>query len=399
VAVVDEVLAVGSLAPAIREFEQELEREGYAASSVAAHARQVRALDRWLAREGIGVGEMTGPAVTRFLTVRHVAGSTRTAHVGAGRMVVFLQAQGLLVAEERELGEAERLLEEYGRYLRGERGLGDRSVPVYMRVAERFLAGCSVPLRDDLLCVSGARINEFVLAECEGYSAAHGKLVVRGLRSFLRFLHVDGWLGQSLLEAVPRVARREPALPRRALSPEHLRRLLDSCDRLSVRGARDFAILTVLSRLGLRAREAASLLLDDVDWAGGEMLVRGKAARLERLPLPSDVGQALVEYLRCRPPSQAREVFLRTLAPLVGLSAGSVTSIVSGACARAGVPVVGAHALRHSVACGLVREGAPLPEVAQLLRHRSLLATSIYAKVEPPALRALALTWPGKGGH
>jgi integrase/recombinase XerD len=395
VAVIDEVLAAGSLVPAIAEFERELEGEGYAASSVAAHARQVRLLDRWLAGEGIGVGEVTGQAMARFFGAWHGAGS----RVGAGRMVAFLQAQGLLAAEERELGEAERLLENYRQYLSGERGLSERSIPMYIRVAERFLAGCSASLRDDLRRVSGARINEFVLAECEGYSAAQGKLVVRGLRSFFRFLHVDGWLQQSLLEAVPRVARRESRLPRRALSAEQLGRLLDSCDRLSVPGARDFAILTVLSRLGLRAREVADLRLDDIDWAAGEMLVRGKAARFERLPLPSDVGQALVEYLRRRPPSQAREVFLRTLAPLVGLSAASVTSIVSGACTRAGVPMIGAHALRHGVACELLREGAPLPEIAQLLRHRSLLATSIYAKTEPPALRALALAWPGTGGQ
>lgn len=400
--VVDELFGAESLAPAVAGFERELALEGYAPSSVAAHVRQVRALDQWLGRERIAVAELTLEVLARFLDARHRARSPRTAHVGTGRMVVFLKARGLLGVQEQEqeqeLGEAARLLADYRRYLRDERGLSERSVPMYSRVAERFLDGCREPLREDLRCASGAHINAFVLTECEGRSAAQGKLVVRGLRSFLRFLHLEGWLPRPLLEAVPRVARREPGVPRRALSPEQLDRLLDCCDRSTVRGSRDFAILTVLSRMGLRARELAGLRLDDIDWAAGEMLVHGKAARLDRLPLPDDVGQALVGYLRCRPSSSAREVFLRTPAPRVGLSAGSVGGIVAAVCARTGVPVIGAHALRHSVACGLLREGAALPEIAQLLRHRSLLATSIYAKAEPPALRALPLAWPGTGG-
>lgn len=398
--VVDEVLAAGSLAPAVAGFERELALEGYAPSSVAAHVRRVRALDRWLARESIAVGEVTGQMVARFSDARQGASSPRTAYVGTRRIVMFLQARGLLEVEEQEqLGEAALLLGDYRRYLRGERGLSERSVPMYVRVAERFIDGCCEPLCDDLARVSGTQINAFVLAECEGYSAEQGKLVVRGLRSFLRFLHVDGWMQWSLVEAVPRVARCESGLPRRALSPEQLDCLLAYCDRSTVRGARDFAIVTVLSRMGLRARELAGLRLDDIDWAAGEMLVRGKGARLERLPLPSDVGQALAGYLCCRARSSAREVFLRTLAPQRGLCAGSVTGIVSAACTRAGVPVIGAHGLRHGVACGLLRDGASLPEIAQLLRHRSLLATSIYAKAEPPALRTLALASPGTGGQ
>jgi integrase/recombinase XerD len=397
VACVDEASA-GSLGPFLDGFQEQLVLQGYAPESVAAHARLVRRLGRWLAREGIGARELTPLVVERFLEARRGEGS-RGVSPGLKPLLGYLEGLGVLgVVEMQPVGETARLLGDYRRYLVGERGLAVRSVPPYMRVAERFLEGCAEPLCEDLDRVSGVQINAFVLAECEGHSAALGKLVVRGLRSFLRFLHVDGWLSRSLLEAVPRVARRESVLPRRALSVEQIGLLLGGCDRSTVRGSRDFAIVTVLSRLGLRAGEVTSLRLDDLDWRAGEILVRGKGQRFERMPLPSDVGAAIAEYLRsARPPSRERMVFLRTLAPLVGLSPGSVTGIVRSACEAAGVPLVGAHRLRHGVACELLREGAALPEIAQVLRHRSLLATSIYAKAEPAALRGLALAWPTGG--
>jgi integrase len=171
--------------------------------------------------------------------------------------------------------------------------------------------------------------------------------------------------------------------------------LLESCDRASALGVRDYAILTLLARLGLRVAEVTRLRLDDVDWNAGELLVRGKGNRLERLPLPRDVGEALVDYLRRgRPRRPCPELFLRFLAPNVGLSGNGITSLVYAACDRAGRPRVGPHRLRHGLACDLLRHGAPLGEVGQVLRHKSLQATSIYAKVDRVALSGLALPWP-----
>jgi integrase/recombinase XerD len=385
-----------SLTPFIDGFGMQLLGRGYSRGSIEIHLRFCGLLDRWLTEEGIGVGELTPAVAERFLVARRAEGHrTMLSMKSVGPLFDYLGGLGVFPSREVPLNEAGLLLEDYRRYLLGERGLADQSIAAYVRVAARFLDGCSEPLRDEFECLSGVQINAFVLLECEGRGVALGKVVVRSLRSFLRFLHVEGWLSQSLLETVPQVANRASVLPRAPLSPERIVLLLDSCDRSTVRGSRDFAILTILSRLGLRAGEVTALELGDIDWRAGEMLVHGKGSRLERMPLPPDVGEAIVQYLRFRPRSPERAVFLRTLAPLAALSRSAVTSIVARACVRAGVPRVGPHRLRHSVACELLQRGAALPEIAQLLRHRSLLATSIYAKAQPEALRDLALAWPG----
>ena len=173
-------------------------------------------------------------------------------------------------------------------------------------------------------------------------------------------------------------------------------RLLRSCDRRTVTGRRDYAILVLLSRLGLRVGEVAALTLDDIDWRHGEIVIPGKGGRRERLPLPADAGQALAGYLSCaRPALASRLLFLRVLAPRDGLSPTGIATVVRAACDRAGLPRAGAHRLRHSAASEMLRAGAGLPEVAQVLRHASLATTAIYAKVDRAALRSLARPWPG----
>jgi integrase len=177
-----------------------------------------------------------------------------------------------------------------------------------------------------------------------------------------------------------------------------VQRLLASCDRLEVVGRRDFAILTMLARLGLRAGEIAALELDDVDWQGGDIIVRGKGDRRERLPLPVDVGRAVVAYLRrSRPAAATRRLFLPVRAPHRALSSGGVSAIVIRAAQKAGLPPMAAHRLRHTVATEMLRAGAPLSEIGQVLRHRNPQSTAIYAKVDREALRDLARSWPGGG--
>jgi integrase len=172
--------------------------------------------------------------------------------------------------------------------------------------------------------------------------------------------------------------------------------MLASCDRRTLVGQRDHAVLVLLARLGLRAGEVAALTLDDVDWHRGELAIHGKGERLERLPIPVDVGEALVGYLRRRGRTEgSRAVFLRLRAPAGGLSAGGVISVVARACMRAGVPVVGAHRLRHTAATEMLRAGASLSEIAQVLRHRRLETTAIYAKVDRVGLGVLSRPWPG----
>ncbi len=220
--------------------------------------------------------------------------------------------------------------------------------------------------------------------------------MVTRLRALLRFLHVEGEIEYSLADGVPSVAGWRLASLVKALDARSVARLLGSCDRRTRVGRRDFAIITLLSRLGLRAGEVAALQLRDVDWRAGEITVRGKGSRQERLPLPADVGETLAGWLaRGRPRRESVFVFTRVRAPYDGLSAGAVSQIVRRACRRAGLPMVGAHRLRHTAATEMLRAGGTLTEVGQVLRHRGRDVTSIYAKVDRLALAAVVMPWPG----
>jgi integrase/recombinase XerD len=208
-------------------------------------------------------------------------------------------------------------------------------------------------------------------------------------------LHVQGWIATPLAIGVPSVPQRRENLPR-GLPAGQVSLLVESCDRSTTIGCRDYAILILLARLGLRAGEVAGLRLDDLDWRASEIVIRGKRSRIDRLPLPGDVGEALADYLcRARPRGFGRTVFLRSKAPLAGLSGDAVSEVVVSACRRAGITTVRAHRLRHTIATEMLRSGAGLGEIGQVLRHQSLEVTAVYAKVDRSALSRLALPWPG----
>jgi integrase len=291
--------------------------------------------------------------------------------------------------------ELDRLLEEFCGYLVEERGLVAGSVRLYAGVACRFLSERSEPVADALACLSGAEVNAFVLRESRRVRPRTAETVVCALRALLRFLHVHGWIATPLASGVPSVPQRREDLPR-GLPPGQVTRLLASCDRATKIGCRDYAILMLLARLGLRSGEVAGLQLDDVDWRAGEVVIRGKRSRRDRLPLPGDVGEALADYLsRARPSGFGRTVFLRSLAPVDGLSGDGVSEVVVRACGRAGIAPVRAHRLRHTIATEMLSHGAGLAEIGQVLRHQSLEVTAVYAKVDRSALSRLARPWPG----
>ena len=236
----------------------------------------------------------------------------------------------------------------------------------------------------------------YVVTQCRGCPPGSAKFLVTALRSVLRFLFLAGHTRCQLASAVPTVAHWGAGSLPRALSPQTVAALLASCDSATLAGRRDRAILVLLARLGLRAGEVAGLELDDLDWAAGQISVRGKGRRRERLPLPVDVGEALVAYLHGgRPRAWSRKVFLRLSAPIEGLTVPAVTTVVYRACARAGLPRAGAHRLRHSAASAMLAGGGTLTEVGQVLRHVRLDTTAIYAKIDQAALRGLARPWPG----
>jgi integrase/recombinase XerD len=296
-------------------------------------------------------------------------------------------------------GAVELMLERYRHYLTVERGLGGASACNYVNAVRPFLHGrLSSDGRDlDLKQLKQADVIAFVVARCPHQSRGAAAQTVTALRSLLGFLHVEGTIERGLSMAVPKVAAwRLAGLPK-GLDPAQVRSLLASCDRRTPRGRRDFAILTTLVRLGLRSGEVAALKLDDIDWRAGEIVVHGKGNHAERLPLPVDVGEAIAGYLhRGRSASaQGRAVFVRLIAPHCGMGRGGVKNVVVDAARRASLTSIGPHRLRHTAATQMLRAGASLPEIGQLLRHHHISTTAIYAKVDREALRTIARPWPG----
>jgi site-specific recombinase XerD len=234
----------------------------------------------------------------------------------------------------------------------------------------------------------------------EADSVWSAKALVAAVRSLLRYLHVDGRIPASLTGAVPAVAGWRLASLPRGLEPVQVTALLSAPDVHTPSGRRDRAVLTVLARLGLRGAEVAALQLSDIDWHAGEIAVRGKGSRIERLPLTVEVGEVLADYVTSsRPRCSATAVFVTARAPYQALTPACIRAIMGRACGRAGLPRLGAHRLRHSLATTILRAGAPLPEVGQVLRHRSQLSTTIYAKVDHASLRTLAQPWPEGGAR
>jgi site-specific recombinase XerD len=387
----------GPLAVYASGYRAELLGRGYSLHAVRLRLWQLDHLSRWLEAEGVVPGGLAPARVDEFLEARRARGYR--SWVSPRSMVLplgYLRAVGAVPtpAPVAARGPVEELLGEYCRYLACERGLAQGTIGDYERVARLFLSERSWADGAGVERLTSAQVTAFVARECPRRSVASACYLACGLRSLLRYLHVAGITSVSLVGAVPGIPVRRAKLPR-ALEPAVVARLLASCDRRRTVGRRDHAILLLLARLGLRAGEVAALQLDDVDWRAGEILIRGKGDRHERLPLPHDVGEALVSYLRRRPPQESRVLFVRVNAPRGALRARAVCAVVHDACVRAGVPPVGAHRLRHTAATGMLRAGASLPEIAEVLRHRRLETTTIYARVDRAALRELALPWPG----
>jgi integrase/recombinase XerD len=392
----------GPLAAYAAGFESWLRSQAYSLSAAADRLCQFDQVSRWLEREGLGVGELTDEQAERFVTARRAAGKvTWVSPRSVALLLGYLRELGVapVPAPPVALGPLEELLADYRRYLRMERGLSEHTVlDTYGPAARLFLAGREGPDGLGLERLRAADVSSFLARGCPRRSVTGARDLVCALRSLLRYLHLAGLIEAPLAWAVPPVADlRDRTLPR-GLDPGAVNKLLASCDRRTLPGRRDYAILLLLTRLGLRAGEVAGLRLDDVDWRHGELLVRGKGGRQDVLPLPADAGEALVSYLRRRPRCQCRALFLRVTAPRRELNRCTVAWVVRAACDRAGLPRAGAHRLRHTAATGMLRAGASLPEIGQVLRHREQKTTAIYAKVDRTALRALARPWPSPAG-
>lgn len=376
------VQVVGPLAVHANGFRQELIEQGYAPRSAERQLALLGHLSRWVEAVGLEPSKLTDRHVEAYLNVRRAQGpADRCSIRGIAPALGYLRRVGAVgpPMPSTVVGPWEALLADYHKYLVEERSLAAFTVGRYVGLARLFLDASPGSLAENVNDLRAAHVGQFMRQACARHSVAWSKQLVSALRSLLRFLHVSGSIDADLLPAVPAVAGWTAGSLPRGITGEHVARLLRSCDRRTAMGRRDYAILVLLVRLGLRAGEVAGLLLDDIDWRRGELVVRGKGRCLERLPMPVDVGSALAAHLRGRRPGGGRAVFVGARAPRRPLSPGAISATVVRASARAGLPRVGAHRLRHSAATALLQSGASLPEVAQVLRHRSTASTAIYA--------------------
>lgn len=397
--VVHGVWMTGPLAPYGKGLAGELARLGFTEMSARAQLGLAAHLSLWLGGAELGTPDLTVPVVEAYLAARRSAGYS--AYLTPKALVPLL---GYL----RELGvtpvagiaapatPAEVLLDRYRCYLLAERGLREKVARGYVDSVRPFVAAHAGGGEAGLGVVAAGDVTAFMTAEARRLAPKTVQRLATALRSLLRFWHVEGLISGPLDRAVPRVANQRAAFPQ-GLEPPQVQALLASCDRATADGRRDLAMLTLLSRMGLRAGEVAALRLDDIDWRRGEITICGKGNRRDQLPLPADAGEAVADWLRHGRPATAldRSVFIRIKAPHRGLTSGGVTQAVAAAGHRAGLGTIYAHRLRHSAATAMLAAGGSLAEIGQVLRHRRPHTTAAYTKVDIEALRALARPWPG----
>jgi site-specific recombinase XerD len=396
----------GTSAEHLGAFVGSLIGKQYSVSYVCQLAQHALAFGRWCEARNISLHALSEDDIARYQRARRQRRSRcletcrRELHA-LGLLLYFLRDEAICPAAQARATHAEDVAMGFVRHLQHDQGLADITVENYTRTARQFLLW---RFGQGDVCLRDLRATDaitFVLSEAKRMRPPALKCVVTALRSFLRYGQFRGEVPAGLAAGVPAVASwaTTPPVPK-AISAEHAQRAIDSCDCQTSVGRRDHAVLLLLARLGLRAVEIVRLTLDDVDWDNAQLRVRGKGGRESLLPLPPDVGEAIAAYLEHgRPTSQDRHIFLRSVAPIRGLMEGSdgIGSIVRYALNRAKVdaPHRGSHQFRHALAVHMLQVGASLPEIGQVLRHRSPQSTSIYAKVDLTALRALAMTWPG----
>ena len=393
----------GPLAAHIDAFAGSRSALGYARGSIQRQVRLAAGFSDWLKHQGVAL-----PRVGSDHAVRYLRDRARRVRPGLGDAAVlrhlleFLRREGVIAAEKiaaRRLTPAERCAQAYAQHLRDARALAKATIINYVPFIRGFLTDRfgDGPVR--LARLEAADVVRFVQRQAPQLHLKRAKLLTTALRSFLRYARYRGAVARDLAAAVPIVANWWMTSIPRVIGADQIRQLLASLDRRTAIGRRDYAIVLLLARLGLRSGEVAFLELEDIDWDAGQVSVRGKRGHRAALPLPTDVGAAIAAYLRHgRPRSTSRRVFLRSKAPIRGfLSQSGIGSIIRHALKRAGIqaPTTGAHQFRHALATEMLRHGASLTEIGEVLRHRSPQTTTIYAKVDLTALQTLALPWPG----
>jgi site-specific recombinase XerD len=393
---------LGPWAGYLNAYTTLIKERGYSPVSVNTQVQLISCFSQWLRKRNTETYVLDEIIVERFLRRPQNAGSARGGAAALYRFLHMLRDQGATRRPKKPpLSPQQRLTTSYGRYLLEERGLTQATVVNYVPFVDQFLSARFQQIPLNLSQLRAPDLTGFVRRQAHKLSPGRAQLLVTALRSFLRYLRHQGKVKTDLAACVPTVARWSFAALPKFLPAGTVQKVLDRNDRRTPLGRRDYAILLLLARLGLRACEIVALNLEDIDWENARVTIRSKGGRWAQLPLPTDVGKALALYLRHGRPScscSCRRVFIRGKAPRTGFANSiAVSTLVMRALQRAGVDSArkGAHLFRHSLATDMIRQGASLDEIGELLRHQSPNTTVIYAKVDLPALRPLALSWPG----
>ncbi len=386
----------------LEEFSRSLEERGYTTATIQQKSGLLRRLAAWMESQELQVRELDERSAKAFITGRSRRGLRRGGVPETVRQFIeYLRSRGAVArpvaACDGSVGAA--ILGRYEAYLRAERGLSSETISGYLFLVRPFVIDALAEGEGALAALSVGKIHAFLLTRARRVAPQRIQAAAKALRSFLRFLFLRGHTPADLSRGVPTVRQEYIVSVPRHVSPQDVEGVLAACDLTSATGRRDHAILLLLARLGLRAGEVVRLELGDLRWREGEVVVRGKGPRRDRLPLLPDVGAAMARYLReDRPRAACQRLFLCRKAPYRGFArAGGISNRVARAFARAGLRPRGAHALRHGLATTMLRRGASLAEIAQVLRHHSPASTERYAKLDFGALRDVALPWPVTG--
>ncbi len=382
----------------LQRFATSLIEQGYTDVTVRVKVKLVTSFGQWLKRNRLAVTDLAEPLLEAFLKRKHRVhkGDLRTLQ----QFLDHLRKHKVVPAREVACDRSPlaQILNRYEKHLRIERGLVAHTILEYQSFVRKFLLERFRRRPLLLKAVKASDISDFVLCHAPGMRVKRAQVMTTAFRSFFRFLFAKGELQADLATSVLTVANWQQSTVPKYLTRKEVERVLKACDRRTAVGRRNYAILLLLARLGLRAGEVVGLQLEDINWRAGEILVRGKGLLHDRMPLPADVGEALASYLRRdRPPYQTRQVFVCMKAPRRGFAHPSTLStIVRRAIVRADLhpPLKGAHLLRHSLATSLLCSGATMGEIGEVLRHRTPNTTEIYAKVDFEGLRSLAHPWP-----
>ena len=385
----------------IDSFSGCLKNAGYSWWTARVFLRAADHIGRYAEAQGGDISDLEWSTLTGFqdhFPTCSCTESSRSKTVdvvrGARHFINHLRETGVLdIPAVVEMKKTYAIVLNFQCWLRTHRGVSESTVNHYSQAASQLLDEKG----DDPSHYDAKTLRTFVLdqSQIQGHGAT--KTLISGLRMFMRYLASQGICRSGLDVAIPAVACWRLTTIPRSLQIHDVERILDACDATSPMGLRDRAIILLFARLGLRAGDVAGLCLDDIDWKDGSILVSGKSRRQARLPLSQEVGDAILEYLGHRPRSESREIFLRSVAPFRSFrSGGSASQVVTRAMRRAGIlsSCYGAHALRHTAACEMLRKGLSLYEIGSVLRHHSAEMTAHYAKVDVALLKQVALPWP-----